>query len=213
MAVPHVWTHAQQFRLQEGEGRRSPGEVVPGVVPGAGALAQHGSCPGSPSIFGALCMAADGRRGMLEAKVHPEVGVSLAGACRIPHLYRCAVLTVPVKTAGFLLAAGPSCCWSRVHHGEWSISPKHWPWPSVQAWLAVTTCPGWPVTWVWLKAEPHPGSDKVLLNTLAVRGQGATAADAGLLCLPDVYVCWYIDVFIYLMYICIFRYFYIYIKK
>lgn len=107
--------------MQGGEGRGSPGEAVAvgpgalGAAPGAGALAWRGSSPVPPSSFRALRAAADGRRGTPKAKVHPEVGVSLAGAYRI---FTSAQMCYPHRASennGGLFARscpGPGCCWS-----------------------------------------------------------------------------------------------------
>lgn len=99
---PAIWDAGRRGRGFPGRGS-----------PEARALAWCSSSPAPPSALGAPRSAADGRQGMLEAKVHPEVGVSVAGACRISHLHRCAILTAPPKTTAgcsFTAAAGPGCC-------------------------------------------------------------------------------------------------------
>lgn len=187
--------------MQGGEGRGSPGEAAPG----AGALAWRGSSPAPPSAFGAPRSAADGRRGTLEAKVHPEVGVSVArAACRISHLHRCAILTAPLKTTAgcsFTAAAGPGCCGSpgppRGGHQSKRLALASELGPAGCHRRRV--CPGWLVTQVWLNHVPEVTQCSPPRQRSG--GRGATAAEARLLPLPDVYACVCMYVFIYFIYV------------
>lgn len=107
---------------------------------------------------------------MLEAKVHPEVSDSLSRACAF-HICTDVLSSPRLQTQQWAVCSelplAPAAVRAQAHP---STTLNHSPglWAELGR-CHCRVCSGWLVTLVSLEAEPHPGADKVLPTTSAVR--------------------------------------------